>query len=61
MNQNLNSALQAPTSPASTAPSPVARPLDPQALAQALAGIRSDSQRQSETYLQDTVVPHGGE
>ena len=31
------------------------------ALAAALAGIRTDSQRESETYLRDTVVPHGGE
>ena len=58
---NQNSALQAPSSPASTASPPPVRPLDPRALAQALAGIHSDSQRQPETYLQDTVVPHGGE
>ncbi len=31
------------------------------ALAAALAGIRADAQRESETYLRDTVVPHGGE
>ena len=39
----------------------VKQPLDIKALAVALAGIRSDSQRESETYLRDTVVPHGGE
>jgi hypothetical protein len=37
------------------------RLLDPRALAAALAGIRADSQRETETYLRDTVVPHGGE
>jgi hypothetical protein len=40
---------------------PVPKPVDPRAIAMALAGIRSDSQRQPETYLRDTVVPHGGE
>ncbi len=50
-----------PTEQAPTAESPVRRPLDARALATALAGIRADSQRDSETYLRDTVVPHGGE
>jgi len=40
---------------------PTARPLDVPALALALAEIRGDSQRRPETYLADTVVPHGGE
>jgi hypothetical protein len=58
MNQNL------PATPADNAApvaSPAIRPLDVRALAAALAGIRADSQRESETYLRDTVVPHGGE
>ena len=59
MNQN------PPASPAdttsSTVPQPLRQPLDVRALAVALAGIRSDSQRESETYLRDTIVPHGGE
>jgi hypothetical protein len=50
-----------PAETASTTESPVRRPLDVRALAAALAGIRTDSQRESETYLRDTVVPHGGE
>ena len=57
MNQN------PPASPASsTNTQETARqPLDVRALAAALAGIRADSQRETETYLCDTVVPHGGE
>ena len=59
MNQN------PPDSPsnstATTIPRPVRQPIDVRALAAALAGIRSDAQRESETYLRDTVVPHGGE
>jgi len=35
--------------------------VDPRALAVALAGIRADSQRDTQSYLRDTVVPHGGE
>jgi hypothetical protein len=31
------------------------------AVVRALAEITDDSQRQPETYLRDTVVPHGGE
>jgi len=46
---------------AATVESPVRRPLDVRALAAALAGIRTDSQREAEIYLRDTVVPHGGE
>jgi hypothetical protein len=45
---------------ATAAPS-IRQPIDARALAAALAGIRADSQRESETYLRDTVVPHGGE
>lgn len=37
------------------------RTLDVPALAAALAGIRADSRRDPEIYLQDTVVPSGGE
>jgi hypothetical protein len=59
MNQN------PPTGPApvaaSTAPQPVSRPVDRQALTAALAGIRADSLRDPENYLLDTVVPNGGE
>ena len=61
MNQN------SPASPAEhdAANRPVEQPrrslLDPRALSAALAGIRADSQRETETYLRDTVVPHGGE
>lgn len=58
MNQN------SPVSPAedkTTVEQPLRRELDGRALATALAGIRADSQRETETYLRDTVVPHGGE
>jgi hypothetical protein len=44
-----------------TAEGPSVRPLEVPSLAQVLAEIRTDSQRQSEKYLTDTVVPHGGE
>jgi hypothetical protein len=40
---------------------PAGRTLDVPALRAALAGSRADSQRDPETYLQDTVVPSGGE
>jgi hypothetical protein len=50
-----------PTPATATIPQPVRQPLDPRALATALAGIRADSQRDPEIYLHDTVVPHGGE
>ena len=46
---------------AASVESPVQRPLDIRALSAALAGICTDSRRESETYLRDTVVPHGGE
>lgn len=46
---------------AASAPAPVRQLVDVPALAAALAGIRADSQRDPETYLQDTVVPSGGE
>ena len=58
MNQN---PAVTPAESAQTVETPVRRPLDARALAAALAGIRTDSQRDSETYLRDTVVPHGGE
>jgi hypothetical protein len=58
MNQN---PLVTPAETAATVESPARRPLDVRALATALAGIRTDSQREAETYLRDTVVPHGGE
>lgn len=43
------------------AEAPGVRPLDTRALAHVLAEIQTDSQRQPEKYLHDTVVPHGGE
>jgi hypothetical protein len=58
MNQN---PLVTPAETAATVEAPVRSPLDVRALATALAGIRTDSQREAETYLRDTVVPHGGE
>ncbi|HEY2416009.1 MAG TPA: hypothetical protein VGI40_27455 [Pirellulaceae bacterium] len=58
MNQNLPAT---PAETAATIESPARRPVDVRALATALAGIRTDSQREAETYLRDTVVPHGGE
>jgi hypothetical protein len=58
MNQNPPAS---PSTATATVPQPVRQPLDVRALAAALAGIRADSQRESETYLRDTVVPHGGE
>jgi hypothetical protein len=59
MNQN-PPASTAPDEKLST-PATLRKPLDARALAAALAGIAADSQRQPETYLRDTVVPHGGE
>lgn len=59
MNPNVSPALPA-TAP-TAAPEPATRPLDPAKIGTALAGIRSDSQREPDTYLRDTVVPHGGE
>jgi hypothetical protein len=56
-----NSPASPSTTAAATIPQPIRQPLDSRALAAALAGIRTDSQRESETYLRDTVVPHGGE
>jgi hypothetical protein len=50
-----------PATATTAAPEPVKSPLNPKAIATALAGIRSDSQREADTYLRDTVVPHGGE
>ena len=40
---------------------PEALPAREPAVIRALAEIADDSQRQPETYLRDTVVPHGGE
>ena len=59
MNLNISPAL--PTTASTTAPEPAKSLLDPATIAKALAGIRSDSQREPDTYLRDTVVPHGGE
>jgi hypothetical protein len=67
MNQNPPVALSRTADPSRTAAPqptrqlPVRQPLDRKAIAVALAGIRTDSQREPETYLRDTVVPHGGE
>jgi hypothetical protein len=58
MNQNPPAS---PSTSVDTIIEPVRQPLDPRALAAALAGIRADSQREPDTYLRDTVVPHGGE
>jgi len=59
MNSNVFSTVPATAAPA--APEPAKSLLDPATIAKALAGIRSDSQREPGTYLRDTVVPHGGE
>jgi len=59
MNQNQPASSSDSTS--ATVHEPVRTPIDPRALSAALAAIATDSQRQSETYLRDTVVPHGGE
>ena len=58
MNENLS---VAPARPASPAIEPARQPLDREALIAALAGIRADSQRSPQDYLDDTVVPSGGE
>jgi hypothetical protein len=42
-------------------PEPATRPTDEPAVIRALAEIAADSRRAPETYLRDTVVPHGGE
>ena len=42
-------------------PEPATRPLEEPAVVRALAEIADDSRNQPETYLRDTVVPHGGE
>ena len=55
MNQN------PPDSPSTSTATTLPQPIDPRALSAALAGIRADSERESDTYLRDTVVPHGGE
>jgi len=59
MNANVSPAL--PVSAAATAPEREARPLDRTQIVKALAAIRADSQQGAERYLNDTVVPHGGE
>jgi len=59
MNPNVSSTL--PATATTATPEPVKSPLNPATIATALAGIRSDSQREPDTYLRDTVVPHGGE
>jgi hypothetical protein len=58
---NQNSPASTPTTPAAPLAPPIRQPIDPRALAAALAGIRTDAQREPDTYLRDTVVPHGGE
>ena len=59
MNSNVFSPNPA-TAPAA-APEPAKNLLNPAMIAAALAGIRTDSQREPDTYLENTVVPHGGE
>ena len=59
MNANVSPALPASARP--VAPEPETRQLDHTQITKALAGIRTDSQRDAERYLNDTVVPHGGE
>jgi hypothetical protein len=56
MNANVSPAL-----PASASAEPAARPLDHVQIVKALAAIRTDSQREADEYLSDTLVPHGGE
>jgi hypothetical protein len=58
MNENLS---VAPARSATPAIEPARQPLDREALIAALAGIRADSQRNPANYLDDTVVPSGGE
>jgi len=58
---NQKSPASPPTTSAVPLAPPIRQPLDPRAMAAALAGIRTVSQRESDTYLHDTVVPHGGE
>jgi hypothetical protein len=60
MEKNPNSAAPVPAND-STLQEAARRGLDVTALAAALAGIRADSRRDPEIYLQDTVVPNGGE
>jgi len=59
MNANVSPAL--PASAPSVASEPATRPLDRAQIVKALAAIRTDSQREADVYLNDTVVPHGGE
>jgi len=58
MNQNPPAS---PSATSETTSQPTRQPLDREALAKALSAVRADSQREPETYLRDTVVPHGGE
>ena len=58
MNANVSPAL--PATPAGATES-LTRPLDQTKIVKALAAIRSDSQREADDYLNDTLVPHGGE
>jgi hypothetical protein len=58
MNANVSPALPAART---VAPEPETRQLDHTQIAKVLAGIRTDSQQGAERYLNDTVVPHGGE
>jgi len=51
----------APPTPANKLAPPARRPLDPRSVSAVLAAIRTDSQREPESFLKDTLVPHGGE
>jgi len=61
MNQHSSLTAPATARPGTVAPEPIRTPQDEPALAEALRAIQADSRRQPETYLRDTVVPHGGE
>ena len=54
-------AVPSPANSSAKPAAPVRRPLDPRTLSAVLAGIRTDSQREPETFLRDTEVPYGGE
>lgn len=58
MNELFAISPEAPT--VRPAEKPAAQPTDP-AVLRALAEVERDSQDHPETYLRDTVVPHGGE
>jgi hypothetical protein len=58
MNENLPAFASAP---ATKTVEPLAKPAQRLPLALVIAEIRNDSRQEAETYLRDTVVPHGGE